>query len=247
MRVFQEKRTVLIIGRCMLVFLALFGISGSLAMALQCNPVKAGYDKSILITNPDAKCYSGETMFGLMMYQGVVMFVADVIIIVLPMPSVWALNINRKKKFLLIGMFSVGFVACVAALVRFSTLAFAKDSTDYTYTAATSLIWMNLEYSLGLASGSLSSLRQLFRITSFSHNSAYAPGTSNASQGYSRPVPDLATTKGYELDDRSEEHRWEKKKSGIVKTSEVKTETEDGRSESRERIVPNWGEMNIRA
>jgi hypothetical protein len=85
-----------------------FSLSGELAFAFQCTPVRATFDKTILITNPNAKCYSSNAMSGLTMYQGVIMFVCDVIIIILPMPSIWALQLPLKKRFLLLGMFSFG-------------------------------------------------------------------------------------------------------------------------------------------
>jgi hypothetical protein len=92
----------------MIAFMLAFSLSGELAFAFQCKPVRAAFDKTILITNPNAKCYSSNTMFGLTMYQGVIMFVCDVIIIILPMPSIWALQLPMKKRFLLLGMFSFG-------------------------------------------------------------------------------------------------------------------------------------------
>jgi hypothetical protein len=92
----------------MIAFMLAFSLSGELAFAFQCTPVQAAFDKAILVTNPNAKCYSSNTMFGLTMYQGVIMFVCDVIIIILPMPSIWALQLPMKKRLLLLGMFSFG-------------------------------------------------------------------------------------------------------------------------------------------
>ena len=92
----------------MIIFLFVFSISGEVAFAFQCDPIRAAFDKSILVTNPKAKCYDSQTMFGLTMYQGVVMFVCDVIIILLPMPSIWTLQLSLKKRLMLVGMFSFG-------------------------------------------------------------------------------------------------------------------------------------------
>jgi hypothetical protein len=50
----------------------------------------------------------------------------------LPMPAIWGLQMALKKRLLVLFMFSFGFIACIAALVRFSTLAYTKDSTDMT-------------------------------------------------------------------------------------------------------------------
>lgn len=97
-----------IIGWSMIGFLVVFAFSGELAVAFQCTPVQAGYDKSILATDPTAKCYSPDIMFGLTMYQGVFMFLCDFIILVLPMPSIWALQVPLRKRLLLASLFSFG-------------------------------------------------------------------------------------------------------------------------------------------
>lgn len=103
--------------------------------------------------------------------------------------------------------------------------------------AAASLIWMNLEYNLGLVAGSLSSLRPLFNIQSFwsTHNDSTnrTPGRSSQ-HGTSK--------KGYELQSGD---NWRGK--GIMKTSEITTVVEDhqdgmSKTSSQERIVPKWGQ-----
>lgn len=145
--------------------------------------------------------------------------------------------------------YGLGFVACIAALVRFTTLVYTKHSTNLTcmlFTlswlvksaandfladqGATSLIWMNVEYSLGLISGSISSLRVLFRIKSIFSNKDDSRNMSN----------DGGLGKAYELGSRNKfgtsgsKSGW--KGGGILKTSEVTVHGES-RNESQERIV----------
>jgi hypothetical protein len=81
---------------------------------------------------------------------------------------------------------------------------------------------MNLEFNLGLVSGSLSSLRQLFNIKSIFSTQENSSG------------------RAYELGTRNGPN-WKSK--GIMKTNEVTTEVEEGKNESQERIVhnkPSW-------
>lgn len=91
--------------------------------------------------------------------------------------------------------------------------------------AASSLIWMNIEYHLGLISGSVSSVRPLFtRKALFSSKNT--------------PVDSLSKTqfsgKGYEL---SDSNGWKLRK--IMKTQEVHVIEESSSSnDSKERIVP---------
>ncbi|KAL7659140.1 hypothetical protein ACMYSQ_002080 [Aspergillus niger] len=127
MRLFPT-RSISIAGKSILGFIAVFTLAGTLALAFQCRPVRAGFDKTI----PDAKCYSVNTSFAILMAQGVIMFVMDLAILALPLRRVWQLQMPRGRRVLVLGLFCLGFTACIAALVRFSTLAYARDETDYT-------------------------------------------------------------------------------------------------------------------
>ncbi|PYI07087.1 hypothetical protein BO78DRAFT_103820 [Aspergillus sclerotiicarbonarius CBS 121057] len=220
MRLFPT-RGIKIAGRCILGFVAIFTISGTLALAFQCRPFRAGFDKSIA----DAKCYSVNTSFAILMMQGVIMFVVDVIILALPIRCVWQLQMPRARRVMILGLFCIGFTACIAALVRFSTLSYATDETDYTYAAADSLIWMEVEFNLGLMSGSLSSLRKLIQL----RPSQWSRNTSSFSGSRSTNL-ELGIHKG-----------WGK---GITKQTEIKRVFETANS-SQELIAPIYGQGEL--
>ncbi|OGM41502.1 hypothetical protein ABOM_008923 [Aspergillus bombycis] len=214
MRLFPT-RFIQVAGKSLLLFIAAFTISGTLALVFQCRPVQAAYDKTI----PDASCYPTETSYAILMMQGVIMFVLDVMILVLPMRPIWQLQMPLKKRLLVIGLLCVGFTACIAALVRFSTLKFTNDTTNFTYSASTSLIWMEVEFNLGLMSGSLSSLRKLFKV--------HAPfNSADASQGESSQSASLEPPRS----------RHSRLKGGITKKTEIIRVYET--SESQEHIAP---------
>ncbi|GLA16817.1 hypothetical protein AnigIFM62618_003916 [Aspergillus niger] len=127
MRLFPT-RFVHIAGKALLGIIAAFTLSGTLALVFQCRPVQAAYDKAI--TN--SSCYPTETSYAILMMQGVIMFVLDVSILVLPIRPIWQLQMPIRRRILVLGLLCIGFTACVAALVRFSTLKFANDTTNFT-------------------------------------------------------------------------------------------------------------------
>ena len=110
MRIYPQ-RYIRYIGRGMIVFMAVFTISGEIALALQCHPVQAFWDKSLLETVPGAACYSADVLFGMTMYQGVVMFVCDIILFGLPMRPTWKLQMPLKKRLMVLSLFGFGTVA----------------------------------------------------------------------------------------------------------------------------------------
>ncbi|PYH98600.1 hypothetical protein BO71DRAFT_316048 [Aspergillus ellipticus CBS 707.79] len=219
MRLFPT-RLINIVGKSLLVFTAAFTLSGTLALVFQCNPIRAVYDTTI----SDSTCYPTETSYSILMLQVVIMFVLDVTILLLPMRSIWQLQMPIRKRLLTLGLLCVGFIACIAALVRFSTLRFANDTTNFTYSASTSLIWMEIEFNLGLMSGSLSSLRKLFKIRSQFLSSNTTLSASNHTGNFE--LPGQTWSKG-----------------GITKKTEIKRVCEI--SESQEHIAPIYGQGEL--
>ncbi|KAL4737914.1 hypothetical protein BDV11DRAFT_171512 [Aspergillus similis] len=219
MRIFPQPY-VQRVGYGIILFIAAFTISGELTLALQCKPVRAFWDKTILT----AKCFSSDTLFAITMYQGVLMFICDVVIIVLPMPAIWKLQMAIKKRLLVLFLFSFGFIACVAALVRFSTLVYTKDTTDMTYSSALSLIWMEVEFNLGLLTGSLSSIRQLFKINSiFSIKDQYG----SSSHGYELRGGGTGGGAIGSSSKHTSNSRGRRKERGILKILEVTTTVDE--------------------
>ncbi|KAL2821355.1 hypothetical protein BDW59DRAFT_164235 [Aspergillus cavernicola] len=226
MRLFPTK-FIRIAGISTMVFIGAFTISMTLALTLKCRPLRASYDKSIL----DAKCWSSDTNFAVLMTQGVIMFALDVLILALPIWPIWRLQMPLKRRIMILGLFAIGFIACIAALVRFSTLAYAKDETNFTYSAATSLIWMEVEFNLALTSGSLSSLPKLFK------SNPTAPTTHQLTSSNTKSK---STANSANLELPSSQQTWSR---GIRKKTEITRIFES--SQSQERIAPIYGQGEL--
>lgn len=112
MRLFPTP-TINRIGIGVIVFLVLVTISGELPLIFQCKPVRAAYDKSL----EDFTCMSDKTLQNIQLYQAVLMFVIDVVIIVLPMPTIWKLQMPLQRRLSIIALFALG---------KFKSLVFYK-------------------------------------------------------------------------------------------------------------------------
>ncbi|KAE8151337.1 hypothetical protein BDV25DRAFT_152796 [Aspergillus avenaceus] len=154
----------------LIIFQVLFAVSGSFVLAFQCTPARAAFD--LTIQNP--KCMSRFKLFQVTLYQAVLMFTSDIVILIAPLPILYCLKMPRRKVVALMFIFGSGLIACIAPVVRFSTLDYLHNgSTDLTFDSTSSLYWMAIEFNLGLVAGSLSSLRPLpfFRRFGSSYNS----------------------------------------------------------------------------
>ncbi|KXJ86612.1 hypothetical protein Micbo1qcDRAFT_219233 [Microdochium bolleyi] len=177
----------------MLIFLALFTISGTFAAAFQCNPPKYVYDIQYVLAPDRAEhCFDSQVSYSIFMYQAVLIFVCDIIMFLLPIPALLKLNLSASKRWVLVLVFASAGVACIAPAIRFRSLEFyGKNSTDTTFDAAASLYWMAIEYNLGMVAGSLTSLRPLFaRYGLFTIASDGSSRRGNEGQRYSYRLED---------------------------------------------------------
>lgn len=103
MRIFPKK-SIRRIGLGIIGFLVALTISGEFPLIFQCKPVRAAYDPTVT----SKVCFSSETLFGITMYQGVLMFLVDVVIIILPMPTIWKLQMPVRRRQVIAGIFALG-------------------------------------------------------------------------------------------------------------------------------------------
>lgn len=113
LRLFPNK-SIRIAGISIMAFIAVFTIAMTFALAFQCQPVNAGYDKSIT----DAKCWTPHIHYAVLMTQGVIMFLLDVLILSLPIRPVWKLQMPVKKRLMILGLFAIGALSYIQRYTR---------------------------------------------------------------------------------------------------------------------------------
>ncbi|KAA8893772.1 hypothetical protein FN846DRAFT_977459 [Sphaerosporella brunnea] len=240
MRIFPGKRLQRN-AKYMIAFLVAFTISSEMATTFSCDPVQAGWDKTI----KDAKCWSAYKLWCFVIYEGVIMSLSDVAIMLLPMWDLWELKLPYRKKMELMVMFGLGLIATVISIVRLSTnIAGTKDTTDFTYTSCGGLIMMNVEFHTGLITGSLPSLRLLPGIRRLFSRSG------RSATGYSGKINDTGPQAGSGNGLRSTEVKMSKLSKAkspygnlditLVAAEPEHEERESGsRTTSQERIIEN--------
>ncbi|KAL3464473.1 hypothetical protein BJX64DRAFT_298296 [Aspergillus heterothallicus] len=97
------------------------------------------------------------------LWNGVANLFTDVIILCLPMPIVWKLQMRRSQKWAISGIFLLGGFVCVATIVRIYTITKMKSSVDITWVIGDAMIWSNVEPCIGIVSACLPTLRPLLR------------------------------------------------------------------------------------
>lgn len=96
-------------AKALLVFMAIFTVSGTFAAAFQCNPPKYMFVLEFLMS-PDraSHCFSPDISYGIFLYQAVVLFCIDIVILLLPVPALLSLQMTRGKGLVIFMVFGSG-------------------------------------------------------------------------------------------------------------------------------------------
>ena len=126
----------------------------SLLLAI-CQPISKQWNP----TNPDGHCGDIKKQE---ISSCAVNIILDLAIVILPMPALISLQIERRKKMGLIGLLSLGLVICVLNVTRLGLIV-TTGNDDFTYTSADVGLLTGMEVWIGYITASLPTLGPLFR------------------------------------------------------------------------------------
>ncbi|MCJ1479168.1 hypothetical protein MMC13_007852 [Lambiella insularis] len=125
------------------------------AFVFSCSPVQYFWDKEI----PNGSCVALDPI----LYSTTgINIAADILVLCLPIPSLWALQIELSRKLALIGIFILGSFACMSAVARIPILL-QLDQVDLTWTSVDVGIWAVVECNLGILCACIPVMGPLFK------------------------------------------------------------------------------------
>ncbi|KAK6837688.1 hypothetical protein RU639_001319 [Aspergillus parasiticus] len=137
-----------------------YAISVSTTISLACVPSSFFWTQWVY---PLSGGYCRINLYQFYLWNGVANLFTDVIILCLPMPIVWSLQMPKGQKWAISGIFLLGGFVCVATIVRICAITKMKDSVDITWVIGDAMIWSNVEPCIGIVSACLPTLRPLLR------------------------------------------------------------------------------------
>ncbi|KAL8931271.1 MAG: hypothetical protein Q9211_007094, partial [Gyalolechia sp. 1 TL-2023] len=169
------SRTFFIVSLIIGLASILWWVGLMLTAFLQCRPLAYNWDRSI----PNGHCVNGNVI-GYAITS--VNIVTDLVVLVLPIPWLWGMNMAVPKRMAVVGLFVLGSLyvlfilsflftlwslpptprsVCIAGIVRIPLLAELKPS-DITWTSVHVGLWISVECNIGILSACLPILRPLF-------------------------------------------------------------------------------------
>ncbi|KAF7881614.1 uncharacterized protein EAF02_006302 [Botrytis sinoallii] len=143
-----------------LVFTICYLIASTLVQVFWCNPVAAAF--GIKTPGKKAVCLDGYVTD---LAIGALNLLTDIIILVLPMPMLYRLQLSRGRKLGLAAIFAIGGFAVGATLARNVEIAVKlKDSdADQTWDVMYEAVWISIELNVTIICSCLLVCPQLFR------------------------------------------------------------------------------------
>ncbi|KAI1073566.1 hypothetical protein F5B20DRAFT_574698 [Whalleya microplaca] len=151
-RVFVAQGFI-IVTRFTVVLIVLWVLATVLSAFLMCQPLAYNWDKNI-----DGQC--GNEMAS-WITTGVVNMVIDLIIVSMPMPYLFNLEVALSKKLGLAATFGVGLGTCVVSIARIATMT-QIDYHDITWTIGHTVLFSALEPCIAVTLACVLVLRPLF-------------------------------------------------------------------------------------
>ncbi|KAK3940243.1 hypothetical protein QBC46DRAFT_341802 [Diplogelasinospora grovesii] len=151
-RIFGNVRWIRWLCWFLVACVALYAIASVTATIFQCNPVPRAFNKLIPGT-----CIDNGTFW----YANAGFSVAtDLIILFIPMPLVYQLQIPRVQKIALVVVFALGGFVVITSCLRMTTINIAATSPDSTFDIA-STMWTVIEMNVAIVCACLPMVRPL--------------------------------------------------------------------------------------
>ncbi|KAM0421291.1 hypothetical protein ACHAPT_010819 [Fusarium lateritium] len=144
---FWYKATVIVAVAC-----TLFHFSFLMAQVNLCTPVRKQWDASVT----GGSCIEGVPMYTAM---ASITMVFDVIVMLVPFPTLMKLQIPNRKKTVLLGLFAMGTFISVIQIVRIQTIKSLSNLID----SGALIMWSTVENNLGIIVASVPTLAPLVR------------------------------------------------------------------------------------
>ena len=152
------------------VFVIAYTFGATLAAVFQCKTPSdawsteaffAQFDKVPNPNAPHVECYDPTLFF--LATAGLNLF-SDIVILLLPIPMLLGLQVPRRQRVAVIGIFSIGLMAIIASAVRVHVMRmWAISPVNSTIYGNSLLLWGQVEANSGIISASVPFMRLLFR------------------------------------------------------------------------------------
>ncbi|KAL2147693.1 hypothetical protein VTI28DRAFT_7045 [Corynascus sepedonium] len=146
--------------RVVMILVISLGIWLVVSVCTACMPLEAFWDWSLFFKQ-QVFCQSPNLWWA----NAALHIASDFVIIALPLPVLSSLNLPRRQKYAIIGVFALGFFVCIFSIIRLVTLIeiTQSQSWDGMYTATNLIYWTNVEVNASISCACIMTLKPLIQ------------------------------------------------------------------------------------
>ncbi|EQB59449.1 hypothetical protein CGLO_00156 [Colletotrichum gloeosporioides Cg-14] len=137
-----------------------WGMAVLLVSTFQCLPVSAfwlRFDANANLSPSDYEC--GVNVKTFFIANAIPNIITDVLLLLLPVPGIWTLQLRKPQKMALVGIFTLGiFVTAVSFIRLHYVLAIDFADPDTTWLLIEEMMWTGIEVNIGTVSGIVSAV-----------------------------------------------------------------------------------------
>ncbi|KAH8653225.1 hypothetical protein BGZ60DRAFT_533409 [Tricladium varicosporioides] len=162
MRIFQHQALFRTGVWTTIAFIVLSTTIISILTIFQCRPITYFWNRDIkggVCLDVNALAYANSALS----------MVQDVVIVFLPIPVVWKINLDSRKKFGIGIMFALGGFGCIVSGIRLRSLLVFGNSIDPSWDYVPVVVWTALEIGVAMICSCLPALRTLL-IRTYPHS-----------------------------------------------------------------------------
>ena len=152
-RIFKERKFLIALRTTFALVIGWF-VAVEIVVLAECRPVAALWDPTIT----GGYCID---IHNFLMGAGIPNVILNVIVLLLPMPMIWTLEIERKHKIALSSVFMLGGFVIIVSIVRVVVLA-RTQTEDVTWEFVDAGVWTSVEPAIAVCSACLPILRSLW-------------------------------------------------------------------------------------
>ncbi|KKK19412.1 hypothetical protein P175DRAFT_0443568 [Aspergillus ochraceoroseus IBT 24754] len=141
------------------IFLVLATVGCILTLILQCIPVQAAWDYSL---RKNAKCYSNKTYLAIGQFNSAINITTDFLYTTLPVWMFWNIQVNKRTKTSLMGILSLGYFACAAAIAKAVLQPRVYTQPEF-FRDGNYLIWNCIELNIGILAACFPTIKPLVK------------------------------------------------------------------------------------
>ncbi|KAF2837271.1 hypothetical protein M501DRAFT_978337 [Patellaria atrata CBS 101060] len=132
-----------------------YSFIGIIIATFGCTPIEGGWDLTV-----PSKCVDKKAFY---YFAAVMNILTDFATLTLPVKMCLELQVNRKMKVLLLGLFVIASFASVVSIVRLATMVPSLSSIDFTRFKVGVAGWAAIEINVGIICACLPCLRPMIR------------------------------------------------------------------------------------